>query len=79
MKRHHMMWYMAALIAAGVTALALGAPASTVLLALVALACPVIVMFMMSGGHGHGTNHDGGDTNETRSPSSRTESEVRGG
>ena len=64
MKRQHMMWYGAALIAAVLVALTLGAPASTVLLALVLLACPVMMMFMMSTGHGHGTGHDGGDTHE---------------
>jgi hypothetical protein len=47
MKRQHMTWYVAALIAAVVTALALGAPASAVLLALVVLACPLMMMFMM--------------------------------
>jgi hypothetical protein len=69
-KRQHMMWYAATLIAVAVTALALGAPASTVLLALAVLACPVMMMFMMSGGRGHGTDHDAGDTHETHSPSS---------
>ena len=70
MKRQHMMWSAAALIAGGVIALALGAPAPTVLLGLVVLACPVMMMFMMSAGHGHRTDHDGGDTNERHSPSS---------
>ena len=62
MKRQHMMWYVAALIAGIVTALALGAPASTVLLALVVLACPLMMMFMMSnmrgGGPRSGTSQD---------------------
>jgi hypothetical protein len=56
MKRQHMMWCTAALIAGGVTVLALGPPASAVLLVLlglVVLACPVMMMFMLSGGHGH--------------------------
>jgi hypothetical protein len=74
MKRQHMMWYAAVLIAVAVTALALGAPASTVLLGLLVLACPVMMIFMMSGGRGHGADHGGGDTNETRGPSSSTES-----
>ena len=54
MKRQHMMWYVAALIAGVVTALALGAPASTVLPALVVLACPLMMMFMMATMHGGG-------------------------
>jgi len=53
-KRQHMMWYGAALIAAVLVALTLGAPASTVLLALVVLACPVMMMFMMGNMHGGG-------------------------
>ena len=54
MKHQHMAWYAATLIAVAVTALALGAPASTVLLALVVLACPVMMMFMMGNMHGGG-------------------------
>ena len=69
MKRQHMMWYVAALIAGVVTALAVGAPASTVLLALVVLACPLMMMFMMGnmhgGGPGSGTGQD--DSHPTRS------------
>lgn len=68
MKRQHMMWYAAALIAIAVAAFALGAPALTVLLAVVVLACPVMMMFMMSGGQGHSTGHHDGDTDETHSP-----------
>ena len=71
MKRQHMMWYGAALIAAVLVALTLGAPASTVLLALVVLACPVMMMFMMGNMHGggprSGTGHD--DSHPTRSDS----------
>ena len=71
MKRQHMMWYVAALIAGVVTALALGAPASTVLLALVVLACPLMMMFMMGnmrgGGPRSGTGQD--DGHPTRSNS----------
>ena len=71
MKRQHMMWYVAALIAGVVTALALGAPASTVLLALVVLACPLMMMFMMGNMHGgaprSGTGQD--DSRPTRSDS----------
>ena len=69
MKRQHMMWYAAGLIAVAGTALVLGAPASAVLLALAVLACPVMMMLMMSGGRGNGTDHDAGDTNETHNPS----------
>ena len=54
MKRQHTMWYVAALIAGIVTALALGARPSTVLLALVVLACPLMMMFMMATMHGGG-------------------------
>ena len=69
MKRQHMMWYVAALIAGVVTALALGAPASTVLLALVVLACPLMMMFMMGTMHGGGPRSGTGqdDTRPTDS------------
>jgi Protein of unknown function (DUF2933) len=72
MKRQHMMWYAAALIAVGPVGLALGAPAATVLLALVVLACPVMMVFMMSGGHSHGTDHDATDTHDPRDTAGRT-------
>ena len=68
MKRQHMMWYAAALIAVAVSALAFGVSASTVLVALAVLACPVMMMFMMSGGQGHSTDHDAGNTRETQDP-----------
>ena len=68
MKRQHMMWYAAALITVAVSALAFGAPASTVLVALAVLACPVMMMFMMSGGQGHSADHDAGNTHETQDP-----------
>jgi len=67
-KRQHMMWYAAALIAVAVSALAFGVPASTVLVVLAVLACPVMMMFMMSGGQGHSTDHDAGNTRETQDP-----------
>ena len=71
MKRQHTMWYVAALIAAVVTALALGAPASAVLLALVVLACPLMMMFMMGNMHGGGPRSGTGedDSHPTRSDS----------
>ncbi len=68
MKRQHMMWYAAALIAVAVTALALGAPASTVLLGLVVLACPLMMMFMMGGMQGGGSGGaSGSNTNANNS------------
>jgi hypothetical protein len=71
MKRQHMMWYVAALIAGVVTALAFGAPASTVLLALVVLACPLMMMFMMGNMHGGGPRSGTGQegSHPTRSDS----------
>jgi len=71
MKRQHMMWYVAALIAGVVIALALGAPASTVLLALVVLACPLMMMFLMGNMHGGGPRSGTGqdDSHPTRSDS----------
>lgn len=69
MKHQHIMWYMAALIAVAGAALALDGPASTVLLALVALACPVMMMSMMSAGHGHRADHGGGHDDEIGKPS----------
>ena len=71
MKRQHTMWYVAALIAAVVTALTLGAPASTVLLALLVLSCPLMMMFMMGNMHGGGPRSGTGqdDSDPTRSDS----------
>ena len=71
MKRQHMMWYVAALIAGVVTALAVGAPASTVLLALVVLACPLMMMFMMGNMHGGGPRSG---TGQDDSPPTRSDS-----
>lgn len=65
MKRQHMMWYATALIAAVVVALALGAPAVTVLLGLAVLACPVMMKFMLSGSDSHSSDHDADDTRQT--------------
>lgn len=61
MKRQHMMWCAAALIAGGVTALTVDAPASAVLvvlLGLVVLACPVMMMFMMNRGRGRSSDRN---------------------
>ena len=69
MKRQHVMWYGAALIAVAATSLALGAPASTVVRGLIVLACAVMMMLMMSNGRGSGTDHDDGDANEAPSRS----------
>lgn len=46
-----------------------GVPAQTLLLGLVVLMCPLMMMSMMRGGHGHGS---GGNTDESQdhSPSS---------
>jgi hypothetical protein len=63
MRRQYMPWYAAALAAALIGAVALGVPASTILLLLVVLACPVMMMFMMGGmGGGHGDGSDRGST-----------------
>jgi hypothetical protein len=63
------MWYAAALIAVAVTAFAFGAPASTVLVALAVLACPVMMVFMMGNMHGGGPRSGTGqdDSHPTRS------------
>ncbi len=52
------------MITVAVAALALGGPASTVLLVLIALTCPVIMMAMMGAGQGHSTDHGGGGDTE---------------
>ncbi|MDH6194274.1 hypothetical protein M2272_000895 [Mycobacterium frederiksbergense] len=59
MKRQNFRWYALALAVVIVGAFAVGVPASTVVLALVVLACPVMMMFMM-GGHGGRSNHGSG-------------------
>jgi hypothetical protein len=66
MKIPHIGWYAAALAAVLIGALAFGVPASTVFLLLIALACPLMMMFMM-GGHGmggHGMNGSHGGAND---------------
>ncbi|MBN9634569.1 MAG: hypothetical protein J0H22_04955 [Actinobacteria bacterium] len=65
MKQRHFLWYSAALAAAIVGAIALGAPPVTVLLGLVVLACPVMMMFMMGHmGDDHGAGHDSTDIHD---------------
>jgi hypothetical protein len=59
MKTQHALWYGAAVVAVALAAIVLGAPASLVLLALLLLACPVMMMFMM-GGMGGGMGRMGG-------------------
>jgi hypothetical protein len=59
MKRQHLAWYALALAAVIVGVFAVGGRASTVVLALVVLACPVMMMAMMSG-HGGSSSHDSG-------------------
>jgi hypothetical protein len=64
-----MPWYALAVVAGVIGAIALGASASTVLLALVLLACPVMMMFMMGGmggGRGQGSDQGSSDTHEHR-------------
>jgi len=64
-----------ALAAAFVTALAIGVPLSTSALLLFALACPLMMMFMMGGmggGHGNDTKHDRSDTPEHRDSAGRS-------
>jgi Protein of unknown function (DUF2933) len=69
MKLQHISWYVIALVAAVVGAVALGVPISTVVLLLIVLACPVTMMFMM-GGHGmggsHGSDRDADDIHRHR-------------
>ncbi len=78
MKSQHMLWYGVAVVAGVVAAISLGAPASTVLLALVLLACPVMMMFMMGGrggmggGHGHGSDQDSSSTDDHRDSAGRS-------
>jgi CBS-domain-containing membrane protein len=60
MKRQPWGLYAIALATAVVGLVALGVPASTLLVAALALACPLMMMFMMAGMHG---GH--GDTDRT--------------
>lgn len=70
MKRQHVWWYAAAVAAAVIGAVALGAPASTILLGLALLGCPLMMMFMM-GGHGGGTGRGPSDTHQQSDPAER--------
>ena len=56
MRRQHLPMYAIALAIVIVGALAAGVPATTIVFGLVALACPLMMLFM-HGGHGHGS-HD---------------------
>lgn len=63
MKGRHLLWYAVALGAVAVGAMVFGMSASIILWALIVLACPVMMMFMM-GGHGGGSKH--GSTDEAQ-------------
>jgi hypothetical protein len=59
MKPRYFLWYFAAVALTAAGAIALHAPASTVLIALVLLSCPLMMLFMMGGmGGGHGSGQD---------------------
>jgi hypothetical protein len=60
MRRQPWGLYAIALAILAVGLVALGVPASTLLFAALALACPLMMMFMMGGMHGGrgGTDHD---------------------
>lgn len=63
MKRQYFPWYAIALAILIVGLVFAGVPAATLLIALVVVACPVMMMFMMGvmgvkGGHGHGSRHE---------------------
>ncbi len=61
MKGSHMLWYALTVGAIALRAKVFGMSGSTILWALIALTCPVMMMFMM-GGHGGGSNHGSTDT-----------------
>lgn len=63
MNSRYLPWYAIALALLVVGLAVGGVSMSTLLVALVVLACPVMMMFMM-GSHGHGDDHDkaGGGT-----------------
>ena len=72
MKRQYMPWYASALAAALIGAVAVGVPASTILLLLVVLACPVMMMFMMGGRHGDGSDHGSSDLGDQHDSAGRS-------
>ena len=75
MKTQYLPWYAVALAAVFVTALAIGVPLSTLALLLFALACALMMIFMMrgmKGGRGNDTHHDSTDTPDHRDPAGRS-------
>ncbi|ADU09734.1 DUF2933 domain-containing protein [Micromonospora aurantiaca] len=71
--RRHLPLYVTALVILIAGALAIGVPARSVAYGLLALACPLMMLFM-HGGHGDHSGHSGGS--ERRGPS-ETNSSVR--
>jgi hypothetical protein len=59
MRGQHLPMYAIVLAIVIVGALAAGVPATTLVFGLMALACPLMMLFM-HGGHGHGS-HDGAE------------------
>lgn len=72
MKRQHLPLYAIALAILIVGLSFAGVPVQALLLGLVLLACPLMMMFMMSGGHGHGSDHHPSDTDEHRDSAGRS-------
>ena len=66
MKSQHLPWYALALAAIVVAAFALGMPASMLAVLLVAMACPLMMMFMMGGMHGGGTKSGTGNSEDRK-------------
>ena len=64
MKRQHLPLYAIALAIVIVGLAFVGVPVQTILLGLVALACPVMMMFMMGGHGGHGDGGSGQDVDQ---------------
>lgn len=61
MRREHLIYYAIALAALiGVLAW-VGVPPNTILVGLLVLACPLMMLFMMRGGHGDGHGSDRGE------------------
>jgi amino acid transporter len=74
MKTQYLPWYAVALATVFVAALAFGVPLSTLALLLV-VACPLMMMFMMSGmggGRKNDIKHDSSDTPEHRDSAGRS-------
>lgn len=56
-------------LGAGTLALKVGVPLGNMLWIALVLACPLMMMFMMGGGHGHGgADHNGHDRRNTEYP-----------